>query len=114
MAAKTTLARNLRWVREITFNSQTECARVMGVQVGRWCHWEKGIRRPDPDVMARFCVATGVTLDFLYRSDLRGVAEDVAFHLLGSHPELLLPRSASAGRARVRKAAQSTCQMADA
>ena len=89
--SKAMVGRNLRWVREIVSPSMSDCARMLGVEVGTWSLWELGKRYPDPAAMVRFCTSTGVTMDFLYRSDLRGVAEDAQIRLAAYHPELVPP-----------------------
>jgi len=104
---KALVGRNLRWVREVVAERMSDCAKMMDVHICTWSLWEKGHRWPDPEVMTRFCEQTGVTMDFLYRSDTTGVAEDVAFLLLSAHRELLLPAPAGASRARAAVLQQS-------
>jgi transcriptional regulator with XRE-family HTH domain len=107
LSGKALVGRNLRWVREVVADRMSDCAKMMDVHICTWSLWEKGHRWPDPEVMARFCEVTGVTMDFLYRGDTRGVAEDVAFHLLAAHRELLVAAPASVLRARAAAREQS-------
>lgn len=107
------VGRNLRWVREIVADNITGCARMMGVDPGTWHMWETGKRYPDIEVMTRFCQEIGITLDYLYRSDLRGVREDVQCRLAAAHRELELPPLAGSFRAKVtgRKRARAPAEL---
>ena len=108
---KALTGRNLRWVREVVAERMSDCAKMMDVHLCTWSLWEKGHRWPDPEVMVRFCQITGVTMDFIYRSNLRGVAEDVAFHLLAEHRELELPAQVGAVRARTMETLQKRAHL---
>lgn len=84
------LGTRLRWAREVIAESQSDMCRLLGgVNGSTWNRWEKGTRYPDPVVMVRVCNDFGLTIDYLYRGDLRGVREDVAIRLAAYHPELV-------------------------
>ena len=100
--SKAMVGRNLRWVREIVSPSMSDCARMLGVEVGTWSLWELGKRYPDPAAKVRFCTSTGVTMDFLYRSDAgsRGRCSDSAGGLssgVGASDGQTTPRQESGG-----------------
>ncbi len=96
------LGKRLRWAREVVAESQARlCRDLGGVDATAWNRWERGTRYPDPVVLVRFCDVFGLTMDYLYRGDLRGVREDVAFRLAAYHPELVdAARPAEARRAK--------------
>ena len=95
------VGKRLRWAREVVADSQAAlCRDLGGLDATAWNRWEKGNRYPDPIAMVRFCDAFGITMDYLYRGELRGVREDVAFRLAAYHPELVeRERPAEAHRA---------------
>lgn len=83
------LGDRLRWAREIVAESQSDiCRRLDGIDTSTWNRWEKGTRYPDPVVMVKLCDLFGLTMDYLYRGDLRGVREDVALRPAAYHPKL--------------------------
>lgn len=101
------LGARLRWAREVVAESQAQlCRDLGGVDATAWNRWERGTRYPDPVVLVRLCDVFGLTMDYLYRGDLRGVREDVAIRLAACHPELVeREHPAEARRARARAGA---------
>lgn len=84
------LGKRLRWAREIIADNQVHmCGLMGGIETSTWNRWERGHRYPDPVAMVRLCDHFGLTMDYLYRGDLRGVREDVAFRLAAYHPEFV-------------------------
>ncbi len=84
------VGKRLRWAREVVADSQASlCRDLGGLDPTAWNRWERGNRYPDPIALIRFCDTFGLTMDYLYRGDLRGVREDVAFRLAAYHPELV-------------------------
>ncbi|MCW5749631.1 MAG: helix-turn-helix transcriptional regulator [Alphaproteobacteria bacterium] len=74
--SRTTLlrvGRRLRQAREALGLTQRELFEDLGVQEGRWSHWETGRRLPDPLVMARLAERHAVSLDWIYRGVLTGL-----------------------------------------
>lgn len=86
---KPSLSRRLRAARSIVFDSSDACAKALNIHKNTWRGWEKGEKYPDPFQVVRFCDATGVTMDFIYRGRMRGIEEDVQIRLAAEYPDLV-------------------------
>jgi len=53
--------------------SQREIYEVIGVKAATWNHWESGKRMPDPMAMAEFYRLYGVTMEWIYAGDPKGL-----------------------------------------
>lgn len=72
------LAERLRLTREALDLSQAEIGRRTKISPQAWNNYERGRQRISVDEAVKLCIATGVTLDWIYRGDLRGVANELA------------------------------------
>jgi transcriptional regulator with XRE-family HTH domain len=87
-----------------------EVAAIMATEVATWQRWERSQDRPAVNVMIEFAHRFGVSLDFLYRGQLTGMAPEVWAAILALHPELAEPEqqpdpiSESTARPGIRKA----------
>lgn len=55
-----------------------EIAKRAGVTKSAWSNYIHGIRPLDLDAAIRLCERTKITLDWIYRGDLSGVARELA------------------------------------
>lgn len=55
-----------------------EMAKRAGVTKSAWSNYIHGIRPLDLDAAIRLCERTKITLDWIYRGDLSGVARELA------------------------------------
>jgi transcriptional regulator with XRE-family HTH domain len=78
----------LRWARETQEPWLNACAAVMGVNAPTWQSYEEDTVALPVDKAVEFAHRFSVTLDYLYRGSLDGVAEAVVEALLRAHPEL--------------------------
>ena len=78
----------LRAARRTFFSDTTEIANLTQVSPATWDRWEQGLERPDVGKMAEFAQRCGVSLDFLYRGQLTGMAPEVWAAMRALHPEL--------------------------
>lgn len=84
------VGRRLLWVREEVADSQTQAARLIGVDQSTFSGYENGDRLIPAHVAMRMCDAWGITLDYLYAGKLGSeVRQDVAVRLAAAHPELV-------------------------
>ena len=58
--------------------SQKDLYEAIGVKAAAWNHWESGKRMPDPMVMAEFYRLHGVTMEWIYAGDPKGLPFGVA------------------------------------
>lgn len=70
-----TVARRLTLSRTVLGFSQAEVCRFLGVKHNTWSMWEGAKNLPDPLIMAMYCDRFGVTLDYIYRGRLDGIAD---------------------------------------
>lgn len=86
------VARRLALSRTVLGFSQAEVCRLLAVKHNTWSMWESGKNLPDPLVMACYCDRFGITLDYIYRGRLDGIADPhvrAALHALAQsrrHP----------------------------
>ncbi len=62
--------------------SQKDIYEAIGVKAAAWSHWESGKRMPDPTVMFKFYRLHGITLEWIYGGDPRGLPFGVAPRIL--------------------------------
>lgn len=72
--------------------TQEAIALAIGVERSAYKNWELGERFPDPIAMMRLCDRFGVSMDWIYRGKLDGMAHSLAIKI-----EPLLSRSSLAG-----------------
>lgn len=75
------IAERLRWTREALGVNQAEIARRAKLSPQQWNNYEKGRQRIALDEALKLCTATGVTLDWIYRGDLGGVAMELGMRI---------------------------------
>jgi transcriptional regulator with XRE-family HTH domain len=83
-----TLGDRLRWVREAVMPNVAEAAELMRTDLATWQKWERSLGRPGVELMSEFAHRFGVSLDYLYRGVLTGMAPEVWEAVLALHPEL--------------------------
>ena len=86
-----TPADRLRWAREAVMPNVAEAAALMRTDVASWERFERGLDEPPLHLMSDFAHRFGVSLDYLYRGLLTGVAPEVWQAVLALHPELQPP-----------------------
>jgi ribosome-binding protein aMBF1 (putative translation factor) len=62
--------------------SQKDLYEAIGVKAAAWNHWESGKRMPDPLAMMELYRLHGVTLEWIYGGDPRGLPFGVARTIL--------------------------------
>ena len=62
--------------------SQKELYDAIGVKAATWNHWESGKRMPDPMAMAELYRLHGVTMEWIYAGDPRGLPFGIARSIL--------------------------------
>ena len=62
--------------------SQKYLYEAIGVKAAAWNHWESGKRMPDPMVMAELYLLHGVTMEWIYAGDHKGLPFGVAQTIL--------------------------------
>lgn len=62
--------------------SQKDLYEAIGVKAAAWNHWESGKRMPDPMVMAELYRLHGVTMEWIYAGDPKGLPFGVAQTIL--------------------------------
>jgi transcriptional regulator with XRE-family HTH domain len=62
--------------------SQKDIYEAIGVKAAAWSHWESGKRMPDPTKMFKFYQLHGITLEWIYGGDPRGLPFGVAPRIL--------------------------------
>lgn len=60
------------------YEDQVAFALRCGVSSQAWNNWERGRQPPSLDQASRIRARTGLTTDFIYYGDLRGLAQDLA------------------------------------
>lgn len=58
--------------------SQKDLYDALGVKAAAWSHWESGKRMPDPVVMFDLYERHGITLEWIYGGDPKGLPFGVA------------------------------------
>jgi len=58
--------------------TQKELYEAIGVKAATWNHWESGKRMPDPMAMTEFYRLHGVTMEWIYAGDPKGLPFSVA------------------------------------
>lgn len=90
------------WFREAVGWTQTDLAKLAGVDQSTWTKWEGGKRLASVAHMARVCDALGCTLDYVYRGKVGGLLRrDLELQLVAAHPELVLGAEASRAKEAV-------------
>lgn len=69
------------------FDSQAAFAEAIGVQRGEVAAWESGGRRPSIAKAQPMVEKFGITLDWLFLGDPRGLRHEVALKLIGRKSE---------------------------
>jgi transcriptional regulator with XRE-family HTH domain len=62
--------------------SQKDLYDAIGVKAAAWNHWETGKRMPDPMAMAELYRLHGITMEWVYLGDPRGLPFSVAQTIL--------------------------------
>lgn len=62
--------------------TQAEVARAVGVTQGAWGNYERGIRLPDPQAIAKLADLYGVSFDWVFRGNVLGMPAELAAKLL--------------------------------
>jgi hypothetical protein len=89
---KSTVSDRLRWARLTQEMWLEACADVMRVPPEQWQRYELGLDPLPLDVATEFSHRFSVSLDYLYRGLLPGIAPAVRRKLVAEHPELIGPR----------------------
>lgn len=100
-----TLGDRLRMARELREPAIDKAAETMNVDVSRWAAWEAGAEQPPIGKMEEFAHRWQVSLDYLYRGLLGGVALDIGLQLNKIGDEIR-----TAAGARVRRNRKSDSQ----
>ena len=74
----------IRHLRKALGLTQTQIADLLWVEQTAWSNWEVGIRLPDVYAMSRWCDLHGVTLDYIYRGEIRTLPYELAVKLQGN------------------------------
>jgi transcriptional regulator with XRE-family HTH domain len=77
------LAERLRLTRQSMKLKQADWCRFVGIGPQAWNNYERGINRISIDQAIKVCVATGVSLDWIYRGQLTGLPIELATALQG-------------------------------
>ena len=72
------IANRLKAARMALDLSQKDLYEALGVKAAAWSHWESGKRMPDPVVMFEFYKLHGITLEWIYGGDPKGLPFGVA------------------------------------
>lgn len=62
--------------------SQKELYQVIDIKAATWSHWESGKRMPDPMAMAELYRLHGITMEWIYAGDPKGLPFGVAKEIL--------------------------------
>lgn|SRR5262249_14289923 len=71
------VAERLRLTREALDLTQASLGRLAGISAQAWNNYERGLYRISIDQAVRLCITTGVTLDWIYRGEMRGLPFDL-------------------------------------
>lgn len=71
------IGNRLRWLREAKDLSQTAFCRVVKIEQQAWNNYEHGRKRISIDQALKVCVATGATLDYIYRGIMSSLPLDL-------------------------------------
>jgi transcriptional regulator with XRE-family HTH domain len=99
-----TLGDRLRLARELREPSITKAAETMNVDASKWSAWASGAEQPPVGKMEEFAHRWQVSLDYLYRGLLGGVALDIGLELNRIGDEM---RTAAGARIRRSRKQQS-------
>jgi DNA-binding XRE family transcriptional regulator len=66
----------LRSFRDILGITQHTFAKWAGLTQQALAQYESGKRKPTVDIAAAFCDTYGLTLDYIYRGDVRGLSQE--------------------------------------
>ena len=72
----------LRSFRDILGLTQHTFARRAGLTQQALAQYESGKRRPTVEIAAAFCDTYGLTLDYIYRGDVRGLPRELLREVL--------------------------------
>lgn len=72
------IARRLELTREASKLNQAAWCRLTGISTQAWNNYETGDRRISLDAALRVCVASGATLDWIYRGITSGLPLSLA------------------------------------
>jgi transcriptional regulator with XRE-family HTH domain len=72
------IADRLRLIREAKGLIQASMARLVGITPQEWNNWERGRDRISLEKAIQVCAATGASLDWIYRGDMKGLPLDLA------------------------------------
>ncbi|WP_456623867.1 helix-turn-helix domain-containing protein [Bradyrhizobium sp. P5_C12] len=67
------LAERLKRTREAKNLNQADWCRFVGIEPQAWSNYENAVRRISIDQAIKVCVATGASLDWIYRGHLSGL-----------------------------------------
>lgn len=90
MDMQTGAGRRLAAVRQLAGLTQTKLGDILNVGQSTVAKWESGERMADPSRMAAVCARFKVSMDFLYRGRLEGLAHGLAVTLAQKHPDLVV------------------------
>ena len=84
--------KRLRAAREALGIEAKEAARSAGAGASTWSMWENGHRLADPLAVARFCARYGISMDWVYMGDTRGMSPELAKLVVAQFPIDPLPQ----------------------
>ena len=67
------IGRRLKQARIALGLIQKEISQSLGVKYATWNHWETGKRIPDPLAMKDFYLKYGITMEWVYAGDPKGL-----------------------------------------
>lgn len=85
---KAEVGARLRIAIQATHGNLSQWGRQFNVSPYKLGNWLRGDNYPDPYILGIYCDQTGITLDWIYRDVVAGVASAVAARLLEQKPEL--------------------------
>jgi len=81
------IGKRLRAVRMAIGTTQEQFAAGIGATQGGFGQYEAGMRRPSVIIASALCTVYGLTLDFIYRGDRRGLSPAMLKSLAELLPE---------------------------
>lgn len=72
------IGRRLRAARQAIGLSQKTLYDTLGIKAAAWNHWESGKRLPDPLAMAELYRRYGITMEWIYVGDPKGLPFGIA------------------------------------